>query len=472
MNVLVTGATGYVGGRLIPRLLERRHHVTVLVRDAQRVTDHPWAQHVRIIQGDLLEPQNLAPAFDNIDAAYYLVHSMAAGHDFAAIDRTAANNFADHAQHLRHVIYLGGLQPASGDAQTAHLRSRAEIGRILRQRLPTTEFQAGPIIGSGSASFEMVRYLTERLPIMITPRWVRNQVQPIAIRSLLTYLIEALPREPMGIVPIGGDPLSFKQMMLQYAHIRSLRRIIIPVPILAPRLAARWVGLVTPIPNKLAVPLIEGVVQPLLITDDKAARLFPDIRPIPYEQAVRLALARMQQGQVETRWSGALGSARTTQLHDWEGLIREQRSLPVSASPQQLFRIIASLGGDRGWLVWNWAWRLRGLIDRIVGGPGLRRGRRHPHQLLTGEAVDFWRVQQIDPPHLLRLRAEMKLPGHAWLQWEIRPHNNHCLLSQTAFFEPHGLPGVIYWWALYPLHRLLFIRLLRAIAAHAQHPAT
>jgi uncharacterized protein YbjT (DUF2867 family) len=472
MNVLVTGATGYIGGRLVPRLLQRGHNLRILVRDAHRVAGRPWAQNVDIVEGDLLQPATLAPALQDVQAAYYLVHSMDVGRAFAENDRAAAHNFADHAQHLHHVVYLGGLQPSSGHATTAHLRSRAETGEILRSRLPVTEFRAGPVIGSGSASFEMVRYLTERLPIMVAPKWILNPVQPIAIRSLLSYLVQALDHPPMGIVCIGSEPLSFKQMMLIYAQLRGLRRLIIPVPVLAPHLAALWVGLVTPIPNRLAVPLIEGVVEPLLVPDDKAARLFPDIVPIPYRQAVQLALSRMAEGQIETRWSGAMGASKPTQLGDWEGLIREKRSLPVNASTQRVFDILTSLGGERGWLVWNWAWRMRGLIDRVVGGPGHRRGRRDPHQLLVGETVDFWRVEVVDRPHLLRLRAEMKLPGQAWLQWETTDeHDNHCTLVQTAFFEPRGLPGVLYWCLLYPLHRLLFVRLIRAIAAESQRSA-
>jgi hypothetical protein len=369
------------------------------------------------------------------------------------------------------VIYLGGLMPEAGQAST-HLASRAEVGKILRAGLPTTELRAGPIIGAGSASFEMVRYLTERLPVMVAPRWVGNPVQPVAVRDVLSYLLAALEREPLGVVEIGGDALSFKQMMEVYAQVRGLRRMIVPVPVLAPGLAARWVGLVTPIPNRLAVPIIEGVIHPLLADTARARLLFPVIQPLTYRSAVEEALGAIERGEVETRWSGALGSGSTVELSDREGLIREVRSVRIEASPQGVFETFSSLGGDRGWLVWNWAWWLRGLVDRVTGGPGLRRGRRHPRELLAGEAVDFWRVEMVVPPRLLRLRAEMNLPGRAWLQWEAVPDGDGTRLVQTALFAPVGLAGALYWNLLYPAHRMIFSGLVRAIAREAMAEAS
>lgn len=472
MRVLVTGATGYIGGRLIPRLLTAGHAVRVLVRDRARIVGRPWAEKVEVVEGDLLRSSTLPAALEGIDAAYYLVHSMAGQGDFTAMDRQAATNFTEAGSHLKHVIYLGGLQPASGEASTTHLRSRAETGELLRSRLPVTELRAGPIIGPGSASFEMARYLVERLPVMVTPRWARNQVQPIAIEDILRYLVTALEHEPMGVVAVGGPPLTFIDMMRQYAELRGLRRLIFTVPVLTPTLSARWVGLITPIPNRLAVPLIQGVIEPLLLPDDKAARCFPEISPVDYRTAVRHALDHTERGEIETRWSGALGKGELSTLEDWEGLIREVRAVPVQASPERVFDCFSTLGGGRGWLTFNWAWWLRGLFDRIIGGPGLRRGRRHPTELFAGEALDFWRVEKVERPTCLRLYAEMKLPGRAWLQWEVQPQDGQTQLIQTALFEPHGLPGVLYWYTLYPIHRLIFTRLVHAIARAAQANAT
>ncbi|MBK8232497.1 MAG: DUF2867 domain-containing protein [Candidatus Eisenbacteria bacterium] len=438
MKILVTGATGYIGGRLVPRLLELGHAVRVLVRDPARIAGRSWAVRVEIATGDLVTGEGLESALSGIDVAYYLVHSMYGGTDFAARDAGAARRFAAAGSALRLTIYLGGLVPRADDI-SAHLASRAEVGAILRAEIPTTELRAGPIIGSGSSSFEMVRYLTERLPAMIAPRWIRNPVQPIAVRDAMEYLIAALDRPALGVVEIGADPLPFMDMMHGYAAVRGLRRIILPVRVLAPTLAARWVGLVTPIPNALAVPLIAGVVHPVLADRAAARAHFPGIVPISYRDAVVLALGRTEHGAIETRWSDALGDApacnpttfATYAQSDWEGVIREVRTRRVATRPDQVFRAFAGLGGARGWLVWNWAWNLRGLLDRVVGGPGLRRGRRDADELLVGDAVDFWRVEAVVPGRLLRLRAEMRVPGEAWLQWEAIDEGDSTRLVQV-----------------------------------------
>ncbi len=469
MKVLVTGATGYIGGRLVPLLLDQGHTVRVLVRDPSRITGRPWASRVEVVTGDVEDLESLRSACENIDAAYYLVHLMGSGSDFAARDRQAAKHFVEAARSVGRVIYLGGLVPKA-DSISQHLASRAEVGQILRDGLPTVEFRAGPVIGSGSASFEMVRYLTERLPAMIAPKWILNPVQPIAVRDVLAYLIQALDGDREEVYDIGADSMSFRDMMHGYAEVRGLmNRVILPVPVLAPRLAALWVGLVTPIPNTLAVPLIQGVVHPVLADTTLAERDFHEIHPLAYKDAVARAIDDTERRAVTTRWSGALGSTPAVTMSLEQGLIREIRTCRAKTSPENVFAEVASLGGERGWAAWNWAWRVRGLLDRLVGGPGLRRGRRHPTELLVGDAVDFWRVEAVEPPRLLRLRAEMKVPGKAWLQWEINSAGTEeTELVQTALFAPKGLSGTLYWYMLYPVHRFIFSAMVRNSARNAE----
>jgi uncharacterized protein YbjT (DUF2867 family) len=392
---------------------------------------------------------------------------MSAGTDFAERDRIAVRNFVEAAWGVKRVVYLGGLLPDVPEV-SEHLRSRAEVGEILRSGLPTIELRAGPVIGSGSASFEMLRYLTERLPIMVAPSWIENTIQPIAVRDLIGYLTLALDRDVWGVVDVGGDRLTFRRMMEIYAQVRGLRRLILPVPVLAPALAARWVGLVTPISNRLAVPLVQGVLHDLVASPEPARSVFPEIDPLPYRQAVQLALRRIEAHDVTTRWSGAMGAAHEVEFENHEGLLREERAIEVDAPPDVAYRSFARLGGDRGWPAFEWAWKARGLVDQLAGGPGLRRGRRHPVELHVGEALDFWRVEVNDPPWLLRLRAEMRLPGRGWLQWEVEPLGTRTLLRQTAVFAPRGLWGSLYWGCLYPFHRPIFARLIRAIADDAE----
>jgi uncharacterized protein YbjT (DUF2867 family)/uncharacterized protein YndB with AHSA1/START domain len=470
LRVLVTGATGYIGGRLVPRLLDRGHRVRVLVRDPRRLEGNEWVGRVEVLPGDLMDPDSLAGAADGMDVGFYLVHAMGSGGDFAERDRQAARNFLTACSDLPHLVYLGGIMPdVEARTRSLHLRSRAEVGRILGEGIPTTELRAGPIIGSGSASFEMVRYLTERLPAMIAPKWILNQVRPIAIRDVLSYLVAAGEGdEALGILDVGTEPLTFRGMMQEYARIRGLRRIIIPVPVLTPRLAGLWVGLVTPIPNAIARPLVEGVLQPVVGDVTRSRERFPQIRPSSYGAAVERALVRIETGAVPTRWSGALGEGETVEYEDREGIVREVRSRYVDAPPTRVFRAFTSLGGERGWLVWGWAWRVRGLADQLVGGVGLRRGRRHPVELRTGESVDFWRVETVEPERLLRLRAEMKVPGRAWLQWEVRSEGAGSRLVQTASFAPSGLPGILYWYLLVPAHRFIFSSLIDGVAELAE----
>jgi len=471
MKVLVTGATGYVGGLLVERLLDAGHEVRVLARNRASAEGRSWAPRVEIREGDLLRPESLRPALEGVEAAYYLVHSMCSGDDFAERDRSAARNFVAAASHLRQVVYLGGIHPTDDASRPSskHLSSRAEIGEILRASLPTTELRAGPIIGGGSASFEMVRYLTERLPAMVAPRWILNEVQPIATDDALAYLVAVLGRsDALGVIDVGAAPLTFRDMMHKYASLRGLPRVILPVPVLAPKLAALWVGLVTPISNCLAVPLVEGVVRPVVGDTSRALRLFPEIVPMPYAEAVARAVAVTEAGEVITRWSVSAGKeSPRVQLDDREGVAREVRTRVVDASPEDVFRAFASLGGERGWRVWEWAWELRGALDQLWGGPGLRRGRRHPEVLYPGEALDFWRVEEYRPPSLLRLRAEMKVPGTAWLQFEAIPEGARTRLVQTAFFAPTGFLGWLYWYGIYPMHAKIFSDLVDAVATDA-----
>ena len=475
--ILVTGATGYVGGRLVPRLLSAGYRVRCLVRDPARLQGRAWRDQVELAQGDMMQPDSLVAAMHNVKALYYLVHSLGGGSDFAERDLVAARNCAQAARAagVERIIYLGGLGDPNSDL-SPHLRSRQRTGEALGEAgVPVTEFRAAVIVGSGSLSFELIRYLTERLPVMICPKWVFTRVQPIAIRNVLDYLVAALscPESAGRILEIGGkDVLPYAGMMTGYARARGLKRRLIAVPVLTPRLSSYWVHLVTPIPANIAQPLIKGLGNEVIVRDDTARRLFPDIDPMDFETSVRLALDRMQRHGVETAWSDALTSSqgdRTPRtLMTREGLIIERRQQTVPGSVDAVYRSFARLGGTRGWLYMDWAWQVRGMLDRICGGVGMRRGRRDPEELHVGDALDFWRVEMVEPGRLIRLRAEMKVPGRAWLEFEARPGSNgQTLLLQTAFFEPKGLLGLLYWYALYPIHSLIFSGLIRRIAQQA-----
>jgi uncharacterized protein YbjT (DUF2867 family) len=434
------------------------------------------------VEGDALDYETLPPAMEDVDAAYYLIHSLGAGEDeFADLDRRAANNFGRAAREagVGRIVYLGGMQP-KGDRESKHLRSRMETGDHLRDwDVPVTEFRAAVIVGSGSLSFELIRYLTERVPVMVCPTWVQTPTQPIAIRNVIEYLIAALetPESAGEIIEIGGtDVLTYGDMFTRYAKVRGLNRPIVNVPVLTPRLSSHWVGLVTPISNRIARPLIEGLDNEVTVDDpEKAQRLFPDVRPISYEAAVRLALRRASSGDIPTVWNSALSSAPTgttprDELEFTEGIIRETRQQTVEASPATTFRVIKELGGTHDW-PHEGLWRLRGVIDVLSGGIGFRQGRRSPTDLRVGDTVDFWRVEALDENRRLRLRAEMKMPGRAWLQYDVFPVNDEGTRSrivQTNFFEPKGLYGTLYWYALYLPHRFIFSDLIDALARRAE----
>lgn len=478
--VLITGVTGYIGGRLVPLLLEAGYRVRVMVRDPIRLQGRSWIAHVDVVQADVLQPDTLDAALAGIDVAYYLIHSMRGGEDFHERDIRAARNFgaAAERQGVKRIIYLGGL----GDSATAlspHLRSRQQTGDALREcAVPVTEFRAGVIVGSGSLSFEMIRYLTERVPIMICPRWVFTRIQPIGVRDTLDYLVRAVktPESAGQIIEIGGaEIMTYRDMMFGYAHARGLRRFMIPVPVLTPHLSSYWVHWVTPIPSDIARPLIEGLRNEVIVRSDLARKLFPDIQPGTFAAAVSRALEKLKASEVETSWADALVSSQPDQppavLSTHEGMFIEQRQQLVKATPSAVFQAFTSLGGDNGWLYFNWAWYLRGLLDRVVGGVGLRRGRRHPTAVRVGDALDFWRVEAVEPDRLLRLRAEMKVPGLAWLQFKAEPlEDGNTQLTQTAFFAPKGLFGLVYWYGLYPLHGLIFSGMIRKLAQRAKEP--
>jgi uncharacterized protein YbjT (DUF2867 family) len=481
MRCLVTGATGYVGGRLVPRLLAAGHEVRCLSRDPRRLRDVPWASAVQIVRGDVTGP--LDDALDGVDILYYLVHSLDR-RDFEDVDRGGAVNAAAaaHRAGVGRIVYLGG--PAAGSSP--HLRSRTEVAQILLDGpVPTVVLRAAVIIGSGSASFEMLRYLTERLPVMVAPRWVRNRIQPIAIRDVLRYLIGAADAVPPGTnraFDIGGpDVLTYAEMMHRYATVAGLpRRLIVPVRPLTPKLSAYWVGLVTPVPSALARPLVESLVHEAVCGEHDIARYVPDPDGglTGIDDAIRLALRKIRATDVETRWSTATwpsapGEPLPTDPN-WSGgsAYTDHRERGVNAPADRLWRVIEAIGGEHGWYSFPLAWSVRGWLDRLAGGAGLRRGRRHPHRLHTGEALDFWRVEEIVPGELLRLRAEMRLPGQAWLEMRAQAVDaGRSRYRQRAVFLPRGLAGHAYWAAVWPFHAVVFGGMARNIARAAERNA-
>jgi uncharacterized protein YbjT (DUF2867 family) len=468
--VLVTGATGYVGGRLVPRLLEKGLRVRCLARSPEKLHARSWSGHplLEIAQGDLQEPATLDRTMEGCAAAYYLVHSMlAAGGEYARRDREMARSFAASADRhgLGRIIYLGGLGEL-GEDLSEHLRSRREVEDALASgSVPVTVFRAAMIIGSGSSSFEILRYLVERLPVMVTPRWVRTECQPIGIRNVLGYLVDALDGpETLGLtLDIGGtDVLSYQDLMQIMARELGLsRRIIIPVPVLTPRLSSLWIHLVTPLDKEIARPLAEGLRNRVVCRDDEAQRLLP--QPLlGAREAIRLAITRTEQSEVETVWSAA---GPIPGDPDWAGgtVFEDRREVLVPTSADAVFQAICRMGGRHGWYAADGLWRLRGFLDRIVGGPGLRRGRRDPEELKFGDALDFWRVIRVTPERRLTLRAEMQLPGVAELDFEVEPEGDAARLRQTARFRPRGLMGIAYWYAVLPFHHVVFQGMLNGI---------
>jgi len=474
--VLVTGVTGYVGGRLVPRLLEAGYRVRVLVRDPARLQGRSWLNRVEVFRGDALTSSILNEALKDVSVAYYLIHGKQGGRDDAERDLTVARNFAHAAEQMtvERIIYLGELVDPTSDL-SPYLRARHETGYILRYGgVPVTEFRAGMIVGSGSVLFEMIRYLTEREPILSCPAWFFSQAQPIAIRDVLFYLIDALktPESVGRLIEIGGPiRLTYAEMLLEYAKERKLKRYLIRLPVNAAHLSAFWVHMVTPIHWRLVLPLIEGLRAELIVRDEAARKLFPQIKPIDFRTAVHLALGRIQRDNVETSWSDALvtvaGDIKPYKFRVEDGMFIETRQVLLDLKPETVYRSYSGIGGERGWMYMDWAWGMRGWMDKAIGGVGLRRGRRHPDEVHTGESLDFWRVEEVEPNRLLRLRAEMKLPGKAWLEFKSEPQGDETLFTVTAYFAPRGLFGFLYWYAMWLPHRFIFDGLTSRLASRA-----
>ena len=472
-RILLTGATGYVGGRLLRRLEEQGCTVRCLARRPEFLQSHAGPQ-TELARGDVLDPASLKPALRGVDTAYYLVHSMGSAGNFEEQDRQAARNFAAAAREagVRRIVYLGGLGE-DVDELSPHLRSRHEVGDLLRASgVPVLEFRASIVIGSGSLSFEMVRALVERLPVMVTPRWVRVLAQPIAINDMLAYLLAAhdLPGTRSATFEVGGpDVVSYADLMREYAQQRGLRRWMISVPVLTPRLSSLWLGLVTPLYARVGRKLIDSIRHPTVVHDSSALGSF-DVRPVGVREAIAQALRREDRDFVETHWAGAVSASG--EPRQWGGVrlgnrLLDTRSVNVPVPPAKAFAPIQRIGGATGWYYGPGLWRLRGWLDLLVGGVGMRRGRRHPQELRAGETLDCWRVEEIQPGRRLRLVAEMKLPGRAWLEFEVEPVGAGARITQTAMFDPHGLPGLAYWYLIWPLHELVFAGMLRGLARAA-----
>ncbi|MEY4401866.1 MAG: hypothetical protein RL072_1731 [Actinomycetota bacterium] len=478
-TVLVTGATGYVGGRLAPLLVDEGFSVRVLVRTAAKVAKTQWASRAQVIEGDALDPKALDRALHGVQTAFYLLHSISTGAKFDDLEASMARTFAEAAARngVQRIVYLGGI--ANDENLSKHLASRRSVGKVLASTgVPVIELRAGIIIGSGSASFEMLRYLTEHLPAMITPRWVDNPTQPVAIVNMLHYLVAAAraPREVQGVFDVGGpETLSYREMMMRFAKAAGLRRrVIVKVPLLTPRISSMWVGLVTPVPASIARPLIDSLINKVVVDPKKSVQ---NVLPPPpdglltFDQALKRALERTN---APTRWTDASRPwvAWDVAVTDpsWTGgsLFVDERERITTASRDQVWKTLSSLGGNTGWYGFEWLWRLRGRIDSVFGGVGMRAGRTDPNVLRVGDPVDFWRIADVVDGEAVLLRAEMRVPGQAWLEFRVKTVDGGTHVVQRAIFRPRGLAGRLYWWVLIPFHAIIFPGMLRNALEHAE----
>lgn len=466
--ILVTGASGYVAGNLIPLLIERGYRVRCLVRNPSKLNGRPWFYKVEIAKGDVNHPEDLETAFQGVTTAYYLIHNMASGSNYFQQELEAAGNFgcAARSAGLQHIIYLGGLADPQSNIGP-HMRSRIETGELLRQcGVPVTEFRASLIIGAGSISFEMIRFLTEQFPILVGPRWFKNHTQPIAIQNILEYLLAALETHKCWgkIYEVGGtDVISYAESMYTYARLRGLKRKMLVLPTLPIRLMATVVGLLTPVPSRIAAPLIGGMQSDSVIKHSLVHNDFPEVKPMEYACAVQQALEQLSPDHLEAT---CVGNIPETSYRS-KGFFITCNKLDIDASPQAVFNVILSVGGKHGWLYLNWLWRLRGWLDRLVGGVGMR-GKNEAKTPQLGDIVDFYHIDALHPGERLRLKADLKAPGEGWMEWRVRQKaNDQTQFIQIAYFAPKGVTGFLYWYVLNPIHRLVFKGLIQQIAKMA-----
>lgn len=489
--VLVTGATGYIASRLIPELLKRGYRVRCMVRGAHRLKTRTWFPHVEIVRGDVMDPSTLAPAIEGVHTAYYLIHNMSSGHGYTSLEQDGAKNFAVAAENSRveHIIYLGGLADPNRKI-SSHMRSRIDTGESLRRgKVPVTEFRAGVIVGPGSISFEMIRFMTELMPVIFGPTWLQNMSQPVAAQNVIDYLLAALEKdaEKNGVFEIGGpDRMSYAQLMLTYGRLRGLwrRYVILPgIPLWFMALGVEWM---TPVPASIARPLVDGMHSDSLVQDEIARQAFPNVSLIGYEKAVTSAMEQLRPDRLEPIWADC---DRPVKSMKHEGFFIDHRCSQINASPGKVFQVVSAMGGKNGWLYANWLWTLRGWLDRLFSGPGMRgRVSPHPSPLSSrsipeggrergspqnggwgeGEIVDFYRVEALENGRLLRLHSELKAPGEGWMEWSVEPEDGVTRLSQTGFFAPRGFLGFAYWILLSPVHRIVFRGLIKAIVRRSE----
>ena len=465
--VLVTGATGYIGGLLIPLLLERGYRVRALARNAKRLSTRPWYGLIEIIEGDALHSFTLLQALESVHTAYYLIHSMSNGHDYTELEIQTAKNFVQAAEqvNVQHIIYLGGLAKPKNTG-SKHMSSRIQTGATLRKgHVPVTEFRAGVIVGSGSISFEMIRYIAEWFPIIVGPRWLRNKVQPIAAWNVLDYLLAALEHipDPKAVYEIGGpDVMPYGETMLRYAQVRGLKRALLHLPGIPIHILAFFMGLLSPVPMKIAKPLIGGLAGDSVVIRDRTRRIFPDVKLIDFEEATARVLFELHPKFLERDW---MSNEEQVTVLKHQGFFIDHRWVTVNTTPDKVFQVITHMGGHNDWPFADWLWKLRGGVDKLFGGPGLRS---YTEPLAEGDVLDYYRVEILETDQLLRLYSELKTPGEGWMEWRVDTVEDATRLSQTGFFAPKGLPGFIYWYVLSPIHKFVFRGLIQAIAQQSE----